>query len=325
MVHMVPNTLFTPFDLIPGSPPLPLADFVEGCASALTIDAQLDRRQRVFLDAGLTAVRRSLSGSPWTQLGLAVAQSRQREFYLALSEVAHRLLDAGTAGNFFYMHKPPGIRIRFEPIAEEPEPLRGEVLAAARRWQADGLVTAVEHGIYEPEEQLFGGKSSMIYVHRLFTADSLSWLEYRQGDLPDCPPWLFSLHSIRALLDGLGIVGWEDLQVWQKIRHRAGRRLPAQVTDTAQYREAAAGIRKAWQQIQERAAGQVGADLLDRVHAEVRPAAAQWRAGYFLTAEADVGPCNGAAIAVIFHWNRGGLSPLRQGLVTEALAGQQVL
>jgi hypothetical protein len=52
----------------------------------------------------------------------------------------------------------------------------------------------------------------------------------------------------------------------------------------------------------------------------VRELAADWRTGYFDTEHAELGPREAAALVTIFHWNRGALSPLRQGLLAEALA-----
>jgi thiopeptide-type bacteriocin biosynthesis protein len=325
MTDFALDELATGSALVPGRPPLPLVRFIEECASALDSENGLDARQRMFLDAGLTAVRHSLAGSPWTQFGLAVAPSRQRDFYRVLHRSASRLLEDGSARNFFYMHKPPGVRIRLEPTTGQREPLRTEVGGLVRQWQADGIVTAVEHGVYEPEEQLFGGKSSMAYVHRLFTADSLTWLDHFNRELSDCPPWLFSLYSIRSMLDGLGIVGWEDLQVWQRIRLRTGRRLSDEATETDQFRKSAPGIRKAWEHTRRPASDQVGTQPSISSCGAIRSAAEHWLKGHFQTAEADIGPRDGAAIAIIFHWNRGNLSPLKQGLLTEALAGQHVI
>lgn len=64
----------------------------------------------------------------------------------------------------------------------------------------------------------------MRYVHRLFTVDALAWLAFI-GSRP-CPPWAFSLAMISGLLDGLEIVDWEDLDLWERIRRQAYRTLP---------------------------------------------------------------------------------------------------
>ncbi|HVQ97031.1 MAG TPA: thiopeptide-type bacteriocin biosynthesis protein [Mycobacteriales bacterium] len=310
---------------------LTLAEFLAECARTLgdpaaPIAAQRDR----FLAAGLAALRRAPDGREWTAVGLRPADGRFAELCAELGTAARGLLAAG-ATNFFFMRKPPGLRVR---LAGPPD------LAAALRshvdsWRSDGLLAEVVPSGYEPEEHLFGGPVSMRYVHRLFTVDSLAWLDHaaRSGGLP---AWAFSLRLIRALLDGLEIVGWEDLDVWDRLRRQAYRTLPAPVTGTAAYAAAAEGVRAAWAGADDPVAGYpatgsavAGSAVADSAPAgfpvEVKAVAAEWRAGYFATPEAYVGPREAAAFAIVFHWNRGGLPPLRQGLLAEALADRAAL
>ncbi len=315
---------------------LTVAEFLAECARTLgdpaaPIAAQRDR----FLAAGLAALRRAPDGREWTAVGLRPADGRFAELCAELGTAARGLLAAG-ATNFFFMRKPPGLRVR---LAGPPD------LAAALRshvdsWRSDGLLAEVVPSGYEPEEHLFGGPVSMRYVHRLFTVDSLAWLDHaaRSGGLP---AWAFSLRLIRALLDGLEIVGWEDLDVWDRLRRQAYRTLPAPVTGTAAYAAAAEGVRAAWAGADDPVAGfpatgfpaagsaVAGSAVAGSAPAgfpvEVKAVAAEWRAGYFATPEAYVGPREAAAFAIVFHWNRGGLPPLRQGLLAEALADRAAL
>ncbi|MDQ2958751.1 MAG: thiopeptide-type bacteriocin biosynthesis protein [Actinomycetota bacterium] len=303
---------------------VPIEQFLERCLRGVAGIETLERQHRTFLAAGLSAVKRSLTAPAWAQLGLAVEPARLPAVYDELALLADELLVSGEATNFFFMHKAPGLRVRFEAPDADPTLLRRTILERAQSWQRGGLIRAVEHGVYEPEEQLFGGPTSMECVHALFTVDSLGWLDHHRAAVAGWPAWMFSLYSIRAILDGLGIVGWEDLGVWSRVRGRGARRLSEEVTGTPQFTDAAAGIQQAW-------AATAGAEPPAVEHAEqpvalmrtaMLSAAQRWRTDYFQTSQADIGPRDGAAMAVIFHWNRAGLSPLRQGLITEALLGQ---
>ncbi|MFJ2912167.1 thiopeptide-type bacteriocin biosynthesis protein [Streptomyces sp. NPDC087228] len=261
----------------------------------------------------------------WVQVNLAPRSRSWPGVYAWLVGTAHDLLDAHTARAFFFMHKPPGLRVRFQASgADGTMALRAELLDRIGRF--DGLAGPPVCVVYEPESYLFGGPASMPWVHELFTADSLAWLDHHvrrgNGDGQAPPDWRLSLTLLREMFDGLHIVGWEHRGVWEAVRTDTGRTLPGGLRDDA-LRRAAQGIRTYWDQPRAR--------LLDGVpeawrtaqelHGEaVRRAADRWRTGYFESGDAARGPRRAAAHAVIFHWNRGRLSYARQSLVTEALA-----
>jgi thiopeptide-type bacteriocin biosynthesis protein len=284
------------------------------CLRGVREHAELAAEPRAFLTGGMAAVNRLRSASRWVQLGLVVPPDRRTAAYRELGRLANDLLAEGTVSNFFFMHKPPGLRIRFEALSTTAVELRELLTAAAGDWCRAGLIDSVQHTVYEPETELFGGPTSMECVHRLFTADSLAWLD---AHVSAQPAWQFSLGWIRILFDGLGIVGWEDLGVWRRLRDRAGRGLPSSITDMPGYAEAAEGVRQAW------AATRTSAVI--EVPEASAAAVREWRRAYFETADAAFGPRQGAALAIIFHWNRGALSNFRQGLLATALAAQEAL
>ncbi|MFI9320184.1 thiopeptide-type bacteriocin biosynthesis protein [Kitasatospora aureofaciens] len=286
---------------------------------------EYEAARRTFLSAGLSALRDDRPEDGWVQINLAPTQATWRRTYRAVAETARDLIAAGSARSFFFMHKPPGLRVRFEAGRSDSEALCEELL---RRFPGvDGRSGPPLCGRYEPETYLFGGLRSMRYVHDLFTVDSLAWLDHHDavaapGRLEAVADWRFSLYLLGELLDGLGIVGWEHRGVWQVLRDDIGRRLGTDPGEDA--RRAAAGILAVWRSR--------GPDLLAplppqrRAAAEahgnaVRRAAEAWRTGYFESGEAVLGPRRAAAHYVVFHWNRGRLSLARQSLLTHALAG----
>ncbi|MFF8912038.1 thiopeptide-type bacteriocin biosynthesis protein [Streptomyces sp. NPDC015032] len=262
----------------------------------------------------------------WVQVNLAPRSSAWPGLYAWIADTARDLLDAHTARAFFFMHKPPGLRMRFQASgADDAVGLRVELLG--RLTEFGGLTAPPVCAVYEPESYLFGGPASMPWVHGVFTADSLAWLDHhaRSGGGGEQAPadWRFSLALLREMFDGLHIVGWEHRGVWEAVRTDTGRGLADGLRD-AGLRRAAQDIRDYWERPRARLLDNVPEErrAAQELHGEaVRRAADRWRTGYFESGDAVSGPRRAAAHAVIFHWNRGRLSHARQSLVTEALAG----
>jgi thiopeptide-type bacteriocin biosynthesis protein len=277
--------------------------------------------RRTFLTAGLEALRAHTPEAGWVQLSLAITPPP----YGRLATAARELLGTGQARDFFFMHKPPGLRVRF--LAAEPSrapELRAGLLRRLTPERTGDAGTPPVAGVYEPEAYLFGGPRSMPWVHELFTADSRAWLDVHTAVAGDPAPvgWRVSLALLRAVFDGLGIVGWEHRGVWQVVREETGRRLPGGLGEP-DLRRAAAGIRAYWEQGPEdrlQALPKAWRDVLGEHLVAVGRAAERWHSHYFASGEATVGPRRAAAHHVIFHWNRGALSTARQCLLTEALA-----
>jgi thiopeptide-type bacteriocin biosynthesis protein len=250
----------------------------------------------------------------WVQIGVGPCDGDRSRLYADLAALASDLLTDPAVKNFFFMNKPPGLRIRFEVSADRREPLEDLLCERAAGW---GNVT---FGVYEPEAHLFGGASSMRYVHRLFTLDAQAWLAFH-GTAGPVPGWLFSLALLRWLFDGLAIVGWEDLDVWERIRSQGFRRLPPELNGE-RLAAVAPHIRTLWTD-GDRLRGALtagAADLLDQWGPRLRDAGSAWHSGYFGERGATIGPREGAAFATIFHWNRGRLPSGTQAVVTAALA-----
>ncbi|MFF7632942.1 thiopeptide-type bacteriocin biosynthesis protein [Kitasatospora sp. NPDC008050] len=316
-----------------------LRDARENPLGTVPVDSaspEYDAARHTFLTAGLAALRDDVPEGGWVQINLAPGPTAWRRTYRVVADTAHKLIAAGEARSFFFMHKPPGLRVRFDAGGPDTGALRRELTRCFD--DLDGQQRPPLCGRYEPETYLFGGPLSMHYVHDLFTVDSLAWLDHHDAiaaaaaaaaaattatpEPPTPADWRLSLYLLGELLCGLGIVGWEHRGVWQVVRDDTGRRLGTGLDDDA--RRAAAGILAAWE------AG--GPGLLAPVpperrvaiqaHGEaVRLAAERWRTGYFESGDAVIGPRRAAAHYVIFHWNRGRLSGARQSLLTHALVG----
>ncbi|WP_016907884.1 thiopeptide-type bacteriocin biosynthesis protein [Streptomyces xiaopingdaonensis] len=279
--------------------------------------------RRAFLSAGLAALRNEQYGARWVQLNLSPAPGRLPELYAALAASAHALLADGRARSFYFMHKEPGLRVRFEAGECSAAVLRKEV---EERLPEGPLALQPVSVRYEPEAYLFGGPQSMPYVHRLFTADSLAWLDHH-GRCPGPPAlstWRLSLLLLREAFDGLGIVGWEHRGVWEAIQHETGR-TAASVPEADQERHgrALAGITAYWRLPRRQALAELPGEERTALEAQLdaaHEAGEEWRKGYFEAGSATVGPRLAAAFHTIFLWNRGRLALSTQRLLTEALA-----
>ncbi|MET9450428.1 thiopeptide-type bacteriocin biosynthesis protein [Streptomyces cinerochromogenes] len=289
-------------------------------------DAGYPAARRTFLAAGLHALRAHTPDAGWVQLNLAGAATGRGPLpYGNLAATARELLDSGQAREFFFMHKPPGLRVRF--LAAQPSragELRDTLLRRLGPGPAEGTWAPPVAGVYEPETYLFGGARSMPWVHALFTTDSLAWLDIHThaAGAPAPPSWRVSLALLHAVFDGLDIVGWEHRGVWQAVREETGRRLPGGLGEP-DLRRAAAGIRGWWELspgARLEALPRCWRDVVGEHVQAVGRAAEHWRTRYFASGEATIGARRAAAHYAVFHWNRGALSTARQCLLTEALA-----
>jgi thiopeptide-type bacteriocin biosynthesis protein len=272
----------------------------------------------MLIEAGVTAAQRASRGAGWLQFGLTVTSPGPR-LYAALRQAALEALSGGLAAEFFFMHKPPGIRLRYRPT--EGAPLEGYLSERLSGWKRQGLVVGWRPGVYEPEEHLFGGSASMRSAHRVFTADSLAWLGYHSAADDRGPAWMMSLLMVRALLDALQIVGWEDRDVWDRLRRQAGRRLCPSTAGLPRLERLGAVLREAWlapDALAARLSGPVR-ELVACYRESVMGESKRWFEDCFEAGLATAGPREVAAFMIVFHWNRGGFGWARQALVTEAL------
>ncbi|GGM33213.1 hypothetical protein GCM10012275_00850 [Longimycelium tulufanense] len=305
---------------------LPLTELLAGCLRTLRGappgDPALADAQRAFLAGGLGA----LTDTPdreWVQVGLVPRADARTALYGLVSDIAHELLDRGLATNFFFMHKPPGLRVRFQAAPDRYEETRRRILGWSEELRGHSGVATVLPAVYEPEANLFGGPASMRHVHDLFTVDSLAWLAVHGRDGPEpASTWAVSLLMLRAVFEGLGVEGCEHWDVWDRVRTETGRRLSTQARTAAGVDDAAPRLRRLWD------APDVLLGLLpgwaqrvvERHRGEALSVAHGWRSEYFQTRQACVGPRRAAAFYVVFHWNRAGLPAARQVLLAETLA-----
>ncbi|MFJ9361448.1 thiopeptide-type bacteriocin biosynthesis protein [Streptomyces mirabilis] len=295
------------------------ADHLDG-RSSTEDDPALRQAVQKFLDAGLSALVPSHTPQ-WVEYRLHQPDGINPRLYAALAALARELL-TGAAEDFFFMHKSPGLRVRFR-LPDRPE--RPDALSAVEshltHWQHEGLIHGWSHAVYEPEAHIFGGPTSMESVHRIFTADSLAWADFWSTDALRRPVWALSLLMIEGLFDSLRIVGWEDRDVWDRLRRQGQRSFPGEKPDG--WPDLRKKIQHLWSE-----PGRLhttveswGSPYAGAFRSAVQQEAPVWFDRYFTTAEAYVGPREAAAFLIVYHWNRARLPFTWQCAITEALAG----
>jgi thiopeptide-type bacteriocin biosynthesis protein len=267
----------------------------------------------------------SAEATDWVQYNIAVGRWVP-ELYAWLADGVEEMLATQVVRDLFFVHKAPGLRVRFRSDPGDREGAVTHCAVVLAELIRRDFVTGWYPAVYEPEQRLFGGAVSMRSVHRLFTADTLAWLGFhRVASTARMTRWAFSLLTIRSLLDSLEVVGWEDIDVWDRLERNGARIL----TDTAALNPRVSGlasvIRRAWSNpdlLHEHLTAPIK-QLLDRYRADAKVAARCWIADYFTAPGALIGPREAAAYTVIFHWNRGGLTLNDQALITHALASRR--
>lgn len=85
-----------------------------------------------------------------------------------------RLVDGGLLEGFFFMRKPPGLRLRYL-LAEGADDAVPEIEASLQHLADDGLLERWYPSVYEAEVFKFGGPDAISAVHAYFFADSSAW------------------------------------------------------------------------------------------------------------------------------------------------------
>lgn len=289
---------------------VPLAEFLADCLDPAG-DEELVAARLTFLAGGLDALR--TAGAPrWTQVGLAGVAAG---LYPALRDAVEQLLADGEITDFLFTHGSPGLRVRFAAAPGRAVPVRAEVRRLAARWRRRGLVVEAVPGVYEPEAHLFGGPDSMRHAYQLFTVDSVFWLRHHSDIGDNTPSWVVSLRMLRAVFDGLQITGWEDRDVWARVRDIVGGE-PGPGADEP------AGWWTGEDELLSRLP-EPTRELLEQHAQRVVPVLERWRAEYFDTDQARVGPREAVAYHVVQHWNRAKLGSARQARILDSLVGHR--
>jgi hypothetical protein len=117
----------------------------------------------------------------------------------------------------WFVHKPPGVRLRFE--ADDPATTLEPVLDP---WLIDverrSEVRGFRFGVYEPEEHRFGGPVGMALAHELFDLDTTLLLPSIAGGLAAEERARWGVRATQSLLRG-AVDDWaEAWDVWRRLQ-----------------------------------------------------------------------------------------------------------
>jgi thiopeptide-type bacteriocin biosynthesis protein len=119
-----------------------------------------------------------MPGPSWLQINL-VAPACDGSIFEPIFNLVGSLEKGKLIGCFFFVRKPPGLRLRFALSAAGDDAVR-EIESCMDRLGRRKLVTKWFPSIYEPETFKFGGPEAMEAVHAYFFRDSMSWWRWEE-------------------------------------------------------------------------------------------------------------------------------------------------
>ncbi|MER6610546.1 thiopeptide-type bacteriocin biosynthesis protein [Streptomyces sp. NPDC000927] len=243
------------------------------------------------------------TGESWVQCDCDLPADRAE--WSRLREGVARWQDEGLVSRWWFLHKPPGIRLRLE--SPDPGSLRRAMADATPPARLPGLRTT---GVYEPETYRFGGPAGLDLAHTHCAADSrlaLSWNTCPDGGETSFVP-LLGLVTAQTLLSRIAEDADELRDLWLRLDHALRTALgPHVAPDGPPYVDpAVAGSLLA---------GRVpvtGDAVADTHLVRARRWAARTGDAAALLRRAQGFPVRAWATAlVLFHWNRWALTPER--------------
>jgi thiopeptide-type bacteriocin biosynthesis protein len=253
----------------------------------------------------------------WIQVNAALFPATAEQPFVpwsALATTVERWRADGYFARFYFVRKPPGLRLRFggPDLGERLEPALTTWLSAAERRND---IRGFRFTGYEPERRRFGGKTGMGIAHDLFDADAALALRFEAGTAsgdqdPPVSRRLLSLAICQDLFTRSLDDGAEVWDVWKGLEEAVGgaagvpfRPDPAVVGEVRAFLAAP---------------GPAASAVLDparvanaRVSAALRAAVSAGRLSR--------GPRRWLTAAAVFHWNRWGL-PLELPLLGSCVA-----
>ncbi|WP_371780586.1 thiopeptide-type bacteriocin biosynthesis protein [Streptosporangium subroseum] len=306
-------TIAPPYQLANGVLQILAGADVEAAAAETGVDpGDLHESLQVYQAAGLTALERR-ADTHWYQVRVQFADWSTAET-IGATQLGPRLdeLQAGGAvAGWWFLRKHPCWRLRlYGADTTAVDHVLDELTAA-------GLLTRWWPTVYEPETAAFGGAAGMGAAHDLFCADSRGVLDYARRSEPGLGRRELSILLISALMRAAGLDWFERGDVFDRV----ARLRPTPDVGDARLEELAGRLCPLL-------ASSVPADspLLapgGPIAFAVPWLAAYQAAGHRLGDAATQGRLDRGVRAVlthavIFHWNRFGLSATTQGVLAHA-------
>ena len=156
----------------------------------------------------------------WTQISCAVfAQQGVEPICFPWAELRDEISGLGTQGGlrrFWFVRKPPGVRLRFE-TADDGASLVARLVPWLAEAEARNQVRSFRLTTYEAEEHKFGGSVGMELAHGLLDAHARAAVAVLAEDAAPEHRAVLWRGALGALLDGALADDDERWDVWSQI------------------------------------------------------------------------------------------------------------
>lgn len=271
--------------------------------------ASMRRAARAVVDAALEQPAAD-GGERWLQVNCALFPQRPGAPPFApwadLAEALSGWRAEARFARFFFMRKPPGLRLRFQGRALDAR-LAPTLIAWLEEQERRNAIRGFRLALYEPERFRFGGVAGMRIAHDQFDRDSRAAIAYEalgEADRVELPRDIFSIVAANDLALRCVDDAAELWDIWQRLRAAVGGVAQEQVAE-AELTRARAALHGAPAFVA--ALSPQATALLHTAQAANAATAAALRAAY-TAGGMTVGPRAWLAAAIVFHWNRLGLT-----------------
>jgi thiopeptide-type bacteriocin biosynthesis protein len=273
-----------------------------------------------LLDA--TAPAPVCSGAPtWLQINVTLfAQDRQGSPYVPWHDLSANVNTWRNDGRFeqwFFMRKPPGLRLRFRgpDLDQRLMPVLVPWLEEAEHRNA---IRSFRPALYEPESFRFGGQAGMAIAHDQFDRDSCLVLRYETlsaDDRTTLQREVFSLAVMNGLFQRCVGDGAEVWDIWQQLRHALSgpAERPLDAGSLAWEHRLLAG-----ESLDTALLSSGAQTLLGSVYDHNREVAARLHVAQ-VSQQMTIGPRAWLVAVCIFHWNRLGFTLTEVGPIAERM------
>lgn len=209
-------------------------DLTRLCRGHSIAPDELAALRDAFISAGAAGLQERRESRAWCQISVHLDSLGLQWYLFVLGDFQDRArhwIEQGIVDQFYFVHKPPGARVRF---LGDRAALLPELSSAFDQLARDGQIGAWSRGLYDTEPYQFGGQTGIGIAHRFFTVESLAVLAFHRQRLrgdASLDPFVFSLLLIDLLLREVTGDAWERWDVWCRMES-TGRAL--RLSDEAQ-------------------------------------------------------------------------------------------
>jgi thiopeptide-type bacteriocin biosynthesis protein len=163
----------------------------------------------------------------WIQLNVGLmryqneALSSARKLFTALDSPIRQWREAGQLQCFFFMRKPPDVRLRF--LTHEPQVVLSQLTTLSNELLLQGIIHEHFLSEYEPEGDRFGGSQTLPLVHTYFDVDTTQWLcldRLKQQSKPAIPEITLLAAVLQDLFESTQMTADAVLLTWHILRQR---------------------------------------------------------------------------------------------------------